>query len=144
MDQHLTPEQHREQAKKRLAHAVVRLQDELDKMIKLFSAAREAVENEMMEGMGYKKLALTDKDMKKLVGLADLASSVVSTKIRFDKASRQMADTMTPEEERKAVISYLKAAEPRDREYVLTQVKEWQDRRNARADSIPPSESAGS
>lgn len=108
---------------------VVRMQDELDKMIKLFSWARECVENELTEGMGFKKIGLPDKAMKKLKELAAMCNEVVGAKIRYDKAAKQMADTMTPEEERYAVIQYLKSASVEDRKYVIRKVTDWMNTR---------------
>jgi hypothetical protein len=105
---------------------VVRMQDELDKMIKLFSWAREATENEMTEGLGYKKLCVTDKDMKKLKELAAMCDSLVGAKIRFDKAAKSMADTMTQVEEKAAVVAYLKSCESQDRAEVISTIKAWE------------------
>lgn len=125
----LEPEEKREKAKASHEHMVTRLQDELDRMIKLLSHAREATENELFEGLGYKKLALTDKDLKKLNGLADLAKSVVDTKVKFDKAMKAMADRMTPAEEKAAVVAYLKACEAQDRADIINRIKDWEAKR---------------
>lgn len=124
-----TPDESRESVKNEHGRIVVRLQDELDRMIKLFSWAREAAENDLMGGMGYKKLTITDKDLKKLKELATMCDSIVSAKIRFDKAAKSMADTMTPAEEKAAVVAYLKAAEVQDRADILNRIKDWENKR---------------
>jgi hypothetical protein len=102
---------------------VVRLQDELDRMIKMFSACRESLENEMLEGMGYKNLALTPVVLKKAKELAAMMGSVVEAKIRFDKAQKQLTESMTPDEERKAVLSYIDSLTPEDRQALMTEVQ---------------------
>lgn len=128
-DQARTPDELRASEKGRHEHMVVRLQDELDRMIKLLSHAREATENELFEGLGYKKLALTDKDLKKLNGLADLAKSVVDTKVKFDKSMKAMADRMTPAEEKAAVVAYIKACDAQDRADIINRIKDWEAKR---------------
>ncbi len=125
----LEPEEARLKVKAEHERIVVRLQDELDKMIKLFSWAREATENDLMGGLGYKKLTVTDKDLKKLKELSNMCDSIVSAKIRFDKAAKSMADTMTPAEEKAAVIAYIKAAEVVDRADILHRIKDWENKR---------------
>lgn len=130
-------EELRENAKADQEHLVTRLQDELDRMIKMFAHAREAVNNEMMDGLGYKKMGLSEKDMKKLVSLADLAASVVATKIRFDKALKDMANRMTPAEEKAAVIAYIKSCEAQDRGEIIRTIKDWEAKRYERGNSNP-------
>lgn len=120
------PEELRAKAKHQQERIVVRLQDELDKMIKLLAWARECFETEMMAGMGYKKLTITEKDVKKLKELAGIVDSVVGAKIRFDKAAKSMADTMTPAEEKAAVVAYLKACEAQDRADIIMRIKNWE------------------
>lgn len=88
---------------------VTRLGDELDKLIKLITWARECLDNELMGGMGHKKLGIGDKDIRKIKDLAATMNSAVEAKIRFDKAQKQLADTMTPEEEFDAVVAYIKS-----------------------------------
>lgn len=95
-----------------MARLVVRLQDELDRLIKLYVFAREALETELYSGMGYKKLALNEKDVKKLKELTIGLNSLTETKIKWDKAQKQLAATMTPQEEFEAVITYILALDP--------------------------------
>jgi hypothetical protein len=116
-----------EQALHRHKVTVVRLQDELDSLIKIFSHMREAFENEMMSGMGYKKLALTDNQVKQGAALSKMMTEMVTCKIRWDKAAKQMADSMTPEEEHEAVMKYIKTLSPEDQRRVVASIKAWQD-----------------
>jgi tRNA G18 (ribose-2'-O)-methylase SpoU len=121
----------RERALAETERMVKRLGDELDEMIKMFSWGRECLKNELTEGMGYKKMALSDKDLKKMKELAEMMNTVVSAKIRFDKASKAMADTMSPAEEQSAVVAYLKSVDPDIRAQIIHHVKQWQDAKYA-------------
>lgn len=106
------------------AHIVVRLGDELDRLIKIGSWLREKLEEDLQMAIG----AGVPKDGIKLYKeLATTIESVVSAKVRFDKAAKQMADNMTPAEERKAVITYLKACAAEDRKEILRDVKDWEN-----------------
>ena len=102
---------------------VRRLGDELDQLIKLVSWARESLQNELYEGMGYKKLGISEKDLRRLKDLTTTVNSAVEAKIRYDKAQKGLADTMTPEEERAAVIAYVKSLEPEEYTELLGQIK---------------------
>jgi hypothetical protein len=86
---------------------VLRLEDELDKLLKMFAHSREALENEMNSGLGERRLALSEKDVKKLKELTIGFNSLVESKIRYDKAKKQMASQLTPKEERDAVVAYI-------------------------------------
>ena len=100
-------EESRERAREDLARSVVRLEDELERLVKLVAMAREAVETEMHDGMGYKRLSITEKDLRKLKDLTVTFNSAVDCKIRYDKAKKHLAGLMTPEEEMAAVITYI-------------------------------------
>ncbi len=112
--------------------SVVRLQDELDSLIKIFSHMRECFENEMMEGLGYKKMAVTQKQLAQASELAKIMTAVVAAKIRFDKAAKQMADMMTAEEEREAVTKYVQSMSVEDRARWVDNLRQWMGRRNER------------
>lgn len=104
----------REEVRKEESWRVRRLGDELDQLIKLVSWARESLQNELMDGLGYKKLGMSDTDLRKLKDLTATVNSAVESKIRYDKAQKGLAESMTPEEERAAVIAYVKSLEPDD------------------------------
>lgn len=116
---------------------VTRLGDELDKLIKLITWARECLDNELMSGMGHKKLGIGDKDIRKIKDLAATMNSAVEAKIRFDKAQKQLADTMTPEEEFEAVVAYAKSL---DQEHYV-RLSQRIRRRGASGDSNPEADS---
>lgn len=101
------PNEMRENVREHYEKMVVRLQDELDRLIKMYTWARESLENEMFSGMGYKKLTLGEKDIKKLKELTVGINNLVESKIKYDKAQKQLAASMTPAEERDAVIKYI-------------------------------------
>src|SRR6476659_855897 len=94
-------------AKARLAKMVVRIEQELDKTIKMFAFAREALENEMMDGLGYKKQGLHDSFPKKLKELVLGMNSLVETKIKWDKAKKQLGESLTLEEEIEACYQFV-------------------------------------
>lgn len=87
----------------------VRIEDELDKLIDMFAHAREALANEMNSGFGEKRLAISEKDLKKLKELTIGLNSLVEGKIRYDKSRKALAAVMSPAEEMAAVISYIKS-----------------------------------
>ena len=104
-------------------HIVVRLGDELDRLIKIGAWLRERLENELGETIGK---GLPRDGIKMYKELATTIESVVSAKVRFDAAAKKMADNMTPAEERKAVITYIKACNPEDRKEIIRDVKRWE------------------
>lgn len=101
------PDQLRDTSRERYEKMVVRLQDELDQMIKIYQFARESLENEMFSGMGYKKMALGEKDVKKLKELTIGLNSLVETKIKYDKAAKSLAENMSLAEEMTAVVTFI-------------------------------------
>lgn len=109
------PEKMRKNVREKYELLVVRLEDELDRLIKMYTWAREALENEMFEGMGYKKMALGEKDIKKLKELTVGINNLVESKIKYDKAKKQLVAAMTPAEERDAVIKYIVSLNGEDR-----------------------------
>lgn len=92
----------------------VRLQDELDRVIKLLSWSRECLEGELTKGLGYKKILLSDADLRKLKDLTLSMNTAVRAKIAYDEAQKRLADSMTPEEEFESVCSYIRTLD-RDR-----------------------------
>lgn len=123
MPEPLTPEQLRLKAYREEEHRVIRLQDELDRLIKLQVFARECLEAEFMSGMGYKKLALGDKEVKKLKELTQSMNACVETKIKYDKAAKELAKNMTPAEERKAVAVYIETLSEEERTQLYKELK---------------------
>ena len=104
---------------------VVRLGDELDGLLKLVSHQREGLQAEMMDGMGYKKLGADMGVLRKLKELSAMFGHLTDAKIRYDKSMKQLADTMTPDEERAAVKGYIQSLEKADRGRFLTELVRW-------------------
>lgn len=102
---------------------VVRLELELDNMIKMFAWAREALEKEMLSGMSPGKHGLHEAVTKKLKELTIGMSSMVESKIRYDKAKKELAKNMTPEEEMQAVVAYIVNLSPGDWEKLRDRIK---------------------
>lgn len=86
---------------------------------------RKCFENEMFEGMGYKKMVVTPKQLETGKELSLMLEKMVSAKVRWDKASKEMASTMTPEEERAACYKYIQSLEVEERQVWMTQMREW-------------------
>jgi hypothetical protein len=86
---------------------IVRLENELDNMIRMFAFAREALEREMLAGLSPGKHGLNEAITKKLKELTVGMSSMVESKIRYDKAKKELAKHMTPQEEMDAVVAYI-------------------------------------
>ncbi len=107
------------------SNLAIRIEDELDKLINMFSHAREALENEMNSGLGSKRLALSEKDVKKLKELTVGMNSLVESKIRYDKSRKAMAEVMTPAEERKAVVTYIRSLSVEDKATLRRQLVEY-------------------
>lgn len=94
-------------AKERLAKLVTRIENELDSMIKMFAFARQALENEMMDGLGFKQHGLTDVFPRKLKELTMGMNSLVETKIKWDKAKKVLGEQLTEVEEMDACVQYI-------------------------------------
>lgn len=109
------PDKMRENVREKYEKMVVRMADELDRLIKMYTWAREALENEMFAGMGYKKMALGEKDVKKLKELTVGINNLVESKIKYDKAQKMLTANMTPAEEMTAVIKYIESLSGDDR-----------------------------
>lgn len=125
----LPPGELKELAIDKHEHMVKRIGDELDRMIKMAAFMREALQNEMFSGLGYKQMGVSEKDLKKMKEAAAIFDTLTSAKIRYDKSMKQLTDSMTPAEERAAVITYIKAQNFEDRKYILQEVHRWQDAR---------------
>lgn len=128
-----------EKAKYELSKQVVRLQDELDAMIKMTAHQRKSLEHEMLHTYdGHKKEYADPKILAKLNSLSKTADLLVTAKIRLDKSLRQMAENMTPEEELEAVRTYIKSLEPKPRVNLLTSLLEWHRRKAEKDHGLEP------
>lgn len=101
------PEKMRDNTREHYTKMVVRLQDEIERLLKLYVFQREALETEMYDGMGYKKLTADEKFVKKLKELTIGMNSLVESRIKWDRAQAKMAESMTPTQEMDAVVNYV-------------------------------------
>lgn len=111
---------------------VIRMADELDHMIKLVAHCRESVQEQVFSGFGYKKMGMNEKELKAVKELALTWNSVVDAKIRFDKAQKGLAEAMTPDEEKAAVVAFIKSLDATERANMLRGIRQWM--RNAGED----------
>lgn len=136
----LGPDQLRENALEDYRKHVVRIQDELESMIKMFSFMRGALETEMMSGLGYKQMSADDKLVKKLKDLTLGMEKLVDAKVKFDKAMKGLAESMTPEEELKAVEAHIKALPHAERTVWLRTMAYWHADKEMRDEKAKPGE----
>ena len=87
---------------------IVRLKHELDAAIELVAHARESLSNEMQTEWAQKKLGVDSTFLKKLKEMTSSFNSLTESKMRLDKAEKQMEADMTPAEEQEAVLAYLR------------------------------------
>lgn len=120
-----------EQIRKDLAARVVRLGDELDRMITLTTVAREALQNEMFGDGGFAKVELRPSYMAKIRGIAATLDTLVQAKIRWDKNQAAMAKSMTAEEEKQAVRTYVRSLPDKERYDFIRHELAWHQERQA-------------
>lgn len=102
-------------------HKVVRLEDELQNMVKLVAMQLDTLKKSITGGFAYKQEAISLSDLKALKELTAAMNSLTDSKIRLDKTAKDRAEKMTPEEERAAVYAYLRALPHTDRGEFLRQ-----------------------
>lgn len=100
---------------------VTRIQDELEALTQIVRKMRVQFGKEVDE---WAETGNFRSEMVKMGReLTTMVDSLLSLRIRFDKAQKELADNMSPEEERLAVIAYLKALTSQDRFILLQHVK---------------------
>lgn len=104
---------------------VVRLEDELERMIKLVSMQRTALENQLFGGLAYKQQAADASGIRMLKDLTAAYNSLTDSKVRLEKTAKDRASKMTPDEEKEAVITYLKALPAGERTSLIQRVVIW-------------------
>jgi hypothetical protein len=100
-------EELREKALAKFDARSVRLIDELEEMLKLLVFQREALKNSAFEGLGYKQKTLDINQVRASKELSFAYTRMVEAQIKLDKHLKQVAEMMTPEEERDAVKKYV-------------------------------------
>lgn len=109
---------------------VTRIQDEMDRMIKIFAHMRECLENDLNTGFSGQGRAVLDKQIKQGLELAGMMQKVVDAKIRFEKSSKLLAESMTPEEELNACTTYIQSLDNITRKNWMARMKAWMKDRN--------------
>jgi hypothetical protein len=102
-----TPDELREKALAKFDARSVRLIDEIEAMLKLLVFQREALQNNLFSGLGYKQDSVDLKTVAASKELTLAYTRMVEAQIKLDKHLKQVADLMTPEEEREAVKKYI-------------------------------------
>lgn len=102
-----------------------RLVDELEALLKLLRFQREALNNECFEGMGYKQMAADKSTILKSKELSLAYTRLVEAQIKLNKSLKDIAEQMTPEDERGAVRKYIQAMEPADRGKFIHELWEY-------------------
>lgn len=94
---------------------VVRLKDELNKVLDLVVHSRQALENELSGGIAQKAQFIDKVFVSKLKDLSSCYNTLTDSRIRLDKAEASLEKDMTPEDEKRAVTEYIMAMNGRER-----------------------------
>ena len=94
---------------------VVRLKDELNKVLDLVVHSRQALENELSGGIAQKAQFIDKVFVSKLKDLSSCYNTLTDSRIRLDKAEASLEKDMTPEDEKRAVTEYIMAMNARER-----------------------------
>ena len=107
-----SPDDLRKEAIAKYDNRGARLIDEIQETLKLLRFQREALQKECFDGMGYKQLAADINTLRKSKELSLAYSRLAEAEIKVNKAMKDMAEGMTPEEEKEAVVKFLKSLPP--------------------------------
>lgn len=104
---------------------VIRMKDELIKMLDLVTRCRESVEAEVSTGIAA-EMKFVDADfLKRIKELSVIFNNMTDARIRLDKAERAIENDLTPSEEYEAVRMYVRALDPKERGQFLRTEVEW-------------------
>jgi len=109
----------RAEAYARYSKAGVSLVQELDNILRALAFQRETLETNMMAGQAFKGEFF---DPKLVVALKELTlsySSAVNAKIKLDKHMKQIAETMTYDEQVDAVVNFVQTMDADKRNKIL-------------------------
>lgn len=119
------PDELRALALAKLDVQVIRLEDELAEWLKLLSFLRTSLTNEAMSGMGYKQMAVNKDTVNKMKELSSAFRTAGEIKLKLDAKAKERAEEMTPEDEKAAVQTYIKAMDARERGVFLNSLVAW-------------------
>lgn len=104
---------------------VIRMKDELIKMLDLVTRCRESVEREVSTGVAA-EMKFVDADfLKRIKELSVIFNNMTDARIRLDKAERAIENDLTPSEEYEAVRSYVRSLDAKERGQFLRVEVEW-------------------
>lgn len=87
----------------------LRLKNELNLILEMVVHAREALQNELNTEFAQKKISIDKPFLDRLKGLTACFTQLTESRIRLDKAEKEMEAEMTPAEEREAVRAFVKS-----------------------------------
>lgn len=123
-----TVDELREAVIKKFDARAVRLQDELEAMLKLLVFQREALQNQVMEGLGYKQLGIDLKTVQASKELSLAYTRLVEAQIKMNKSLKELAESATPEEEKETIRKWIRAQDNYARNDFLRHEVEWHNK----------------
>lgn len=137
----LSEVKHKDGVTERSARAL-RLKNELNVILELVVHAREALQSELSSEFAQKKLSIDKPFLDKLKGLTSCFTELTASRIRLDKAEKEMEAEMTPSEELAAIESHVASLPQEERYHFIQRLwknhKADRDPRGARgSDSLP-------
>lgn len=116
----------------------IRIADEVQKNLNIAAWLRECLENQMQEAVGTReKKGVDTKTTQAWRDVVKALEALADCKIRLDKNAKQMAETMTPEEELNAVRAYIRSLDPAVANDFLHNELRWRQRREEGKDERP-------
>lgn len=103
---------------------VLRLKEELNRILALVVHSRESLENELDSEFAQKKYSIDNNFLKKLKELTACYGTLTDARIRLDKSEKALEREMTPEEEEAAVREYIMEKSTDDRRLFLRNMVE--------------------
>lgn len=101
---------------------VVRLKDELNRVLDLVVHSRKALENELSGGIASQAQFIDKTFVSKLKDLTSCYNTLTDSRIRLDKAEASLEKDLTPEDEKQAVYEFLLALETKERGNFLRRI----------------------
>ena len=108
-----------------LGDRAVRIGDEVDRLLRIVSALRQVVEGEVSQNLSGPNPGIMKGTLTQLRDLTSCMNSLVDSKIRLDKTAKSLAEAMTPEDEEKAVRSWVRSLDPKKSIAFLNGELEW-------------------
>jgi hypothetical protein len=107
----------------------VRIADELERYLSVAVWLRNTLEGQMYGTFGatkeVSKVGIAPALTKQWKECVDAFDTLVNAKVRLDKNAKLLSDSMSAEEERAAVIAYIKSIEAKERTLLLAELNAW-------------------